>query len=51
MENMHDVPYIQNKDFGPEIVATMSAVAAALRKIVPQSVPLGLQVCRANNGL
>lgn len=42
---MHDVPYVQRKHFGPEIVATMSAVAAAIRKIVPENVPLGIQVC------
>lgn len=46
MENMHDVPYIQNKDFGPEVVATMSAVAAAIRRTVPENVPLGVQVCK-----
>lgn len=42
---MHDVPYIQNRDFGPEIVATMSAIAAELKKIAPVGFPLGIQVC------
>lgn len=49
MENMHDVPYVQSKDFGPEVVATMSAVAAALRKIVPDNVPLGIQILACGN--
>lgn len=44
MENMHDVPYIQSNHFGPEVVATMSAIAAALRNIVPKDIPLGIQV-------
>lgn len=42
---MHDVPYIQNKSFGPEIVASMSVIAAEMRRIVPKEFPLGIQVC------
>lgn len=42
---MHDVPYIQSKNFGPEIVATLSAVASEMRKLVPKNLPLGIQVC------
>lgn len=44
MENMHDVPYIQSKYFGPEVTATMCRVCTELRKMIPQSKPFGIQV-------
>lgn len=46
IENMHDRPYL-NRKVGPEIVATMTAVACALRKSV--SVPLGIQILAGAN--
>lgn len=46
IENMHDVPYLKVK-VGPEIVASMTAIAVALRNITPK--PLGIQVLAAAN--
>lgn len=46
IENMHDVPYVQNP--GPEITAAMTAVACAIRSRFP-SVPLGVQVLAQGN--
>lgn len=46
IENMHDRPYL-NRKVGPEIVATMTAVACELRKEV--SVPLGIQILAGAN--
>ncbi len=46
LENMHDVPYL-NRNVGPEIVAGMTAVCAAVRGVV--SVPLGVQVLAGAN--
>ncbi|ENN71598.1 uncharacterized protein F13E9.13, mitochondrial [Dendroctonus ponderosae] len=49
VENMHDVPYIQSRDFGPEVTATMSRICTEVRKIVPKTVPCGLQVLSCGN--
>ncbi|XP_019868826.1 uncharacterized protein F13E9.13, mitochondrial isoform X2 [Aethina tumida] len=49
IENMHDIPYIQAKYLGPEITATMSRICTELRKIIPPTVPCGLQVLAAGN--
>lgn len=41
---MYDVPYIQSKYFDPEVVATLARLAGEIRRIVPTSLPLGIQV-------
>ena len=41
IENMHDVPYLR-RDVGPEIVASMAAIARAVRDAIDK--PLGLQI-------
>lgn len=46
LENMHDVPYLR-RDVGPEIVAAMTAAAAAVRAAI--DLPLGLQVLAGAN--
>lgn len=46
LENMHDVPYL-NRTVGPEIVASMTAVACAVRDAV--DVPVGVQVLAGAN--
>ncbi|MCP3905181.1 MAG: BtpA/SgcQ family protein [Planctomycetes bacterium] len=46
IENMHDVPYLRRR-VGPEIVAAMTAVGAAVRAAA--SVPLGIQVLAGAN--
>jgi uncharacterized protein len=46
LENMHDVPYLL-RDVGPEIVASMTRVASAVREAV--SVPLGIQILAGAN--
>lgn len=46
IENMHDVPYLK-KVIGPEITATMTAVALELRRQV--SIPVGIQILAAAN--
>ena len=42
---MHDVPYIQPKDMGPEIVAHMTRICSEVRRILPSKVHCGVQVC------
>lgn len=46
LENMHDVPYL-NRNVGPEIIAAMTAVCAAVREAV--AVPLGVQILAGAN--
>ncbi len=46
LENMHDAPYLK-REVGPEIVAAMTAAAAAVRAAV--DLPLGLQVLAGAN--
>ncbi|XP_066149008.1 uncharacterized protein F13E9.13, mitochondrial [Euwallacea fornicatus] len=49
VENMHDVPYIQSSNFGPEITATLTRVCVEIRKLVPKTVPCGIQVLSCGN--
>ncbi|CAH0547502.1 unnamed protein product [Brassicogethes aeneus] len=49
IENMHDVPYMQSKHLGPEIVATMSKICTELKKLIPGNVPCGVQVLASGN--
>ncbi len=46
LENMHDVPFL-NRLVGPEVVAAMTAVCAAVREAV--SIPLGVQILAGAN--
>ena len=46
VENMHDAPYLMRR-VGPEIVASMTAVACAVRAAV--AVPMGVQVLAGAN--
>lgn len=46
LENMHDVPYLR-REVGPEIVAAMATVAAAVRAAV--TLPIGIQILAGAN--
>ncbi len=46
LENMHDVPYL-NKKVGPEITASMTAIAAEVKKNI--SIPCGIQILAGAN--
>jgi membrane complex biogenesis BtpA family protein len=46
IENMHDTPYLKGS-VGPEIVASMTAVAQAVRQAV--TLPLGIQILAGAN--
>lgn len=47
VENMHDAPYLKNA-VGPEIVASMTAVAVAVRTAAPE-MPIGIQILAGAN--
>jgi uncharacterized protein len=47
IENMHDAPYLAGKQ-GPEIVAAMTRIGAAVREAIPK-IPLGVQVLACGN--
>lgn len=47
IENMHDIPYIKCSKFGPEVVASMTAVTAEVQRVLKKSkrvIPVGVQV-------
>ncbi|KAK8719522.1 hypothetical protein OTU49_013982, partial [Cherax quadricarinatus] len=43
VENMFDVPYVKRLSLGPEVVACMTKVCCEVRRIIPRSVPCGVQ--------
>lgn len=47
VENMHDAPYVHGPALGPEIVAAMTRVAAAVGSAV--KAPLGVQILSGGN--
>ena len=47
LENMHDRPYLKGHDVGPEVVATMTRIAAEVRSIL--TCPCGIQVLAGAN--
>nr|CAD7416703.1 unnamed protein product [Timema poppensis] len=49
IENMNDVPYVQAKHLGPETTAVMSLVCGEVRRLVPSSIPCGVQVLAGGN--
>lgn len=46
IENMHDIPYVQQP--GPEITAAMAVLARAVKQAVPD-LPLGIQILAGGN--
>lgn len=48
LENMHDIPYIQDADLGPEITAAMTSVAVQMRNQEP-NLPMGIQILACGN--
>lgn len=46
IENMHDRPYL-NREVGPEIIASMTAIACTLRAVI--KIPLGIQILAGAN--
>ncbi|KAF7269733.1 hypothetical protein GWI33_017251 [Rhynchophorus ferrugineus] len=49
IENMHDVPYIQARHFGPEITATMTRICTEIKTIIPNNLPCGIQILSCGN--
>jgi len=47
VENMHDTPYLHGDELGPEVVAAMTRVAAAVRETV--GLPVGVQILSGGN--
>ena len=45
---MHDVPYVQRGEIGPEIIAGMTNVATQLRTHFPDK-PIGIQILTCGN--
>lgn len=44
---MHDIPYVKSSKFGPEVVASMTAVTSLVQQVLSQEkrkIPVGIQV-------
>lgn len=44
---MHDIPYVKSSKFGPEVVASMTAVTSAIQQVLKsekKNFPVGIQV-------
>ncbi|KAG1673134.1 hypothetical protein GQR58_015676 [Nymphon striatum] len=49
LENMHDIPYVTSVNIGPEIVSCMTKVAVEVKKVVPPTIPMGIQILAGAN--
>ncbi|XP_075160786.1 uncharacterized protein F13E9.13, mitochondrial [Haematobia irritans] len=51
LENMHDTPYVQHQNLGPETVACMTRIAVEAKACIPfrEKVPLGIQILACGN--
>ncbi|EDV95918.1 uncharacterized protein F13E9.13, mitochondrial [Drosophila grimshawi] len=49
IENMHDIPYVQDRLLGAEIVACMTILSQTVRRILPKETPCGVQVLACGN--
>ncbi|XP_012532358.1 uncharacterized protein F13E9.13, mitochondrial isoform X1 [Monomorium pharaonis] len=49
IENMHDVPYIKQKDISPEIITMMTRICTEVRRITPQNIACGVQILAGCN--
>nr|AAL48791.1 RE21901p [Drosophila melanogaster] len=49
IENMHDIPYVPERLLGAEIVACMTRLGRAVREVIPQEIPCGVQVLACGN--
>lgn len=41
---MHDIPYVSAEKISPEIVSMMTRICTAVRQLIPDYIPCGLQV-------
>lgn len=46
---MHDLPYIQSKHFGPEVVASMTRITTEVKSMLPSQTPCGIQILASGN--
>lgn len=48
VENMHDIPYVQNEKIGVEIIAAMTRLSTEIKRIASK-IPCGIQVLASGN--
>lgn len=46
---MHDIPYMQAKDMGPEVTAGMTRICTEVRKLLPRGIKCGVQILAGGN--
>lgn len=45
---MHDIPYIQEGESGPELTSVMTAVCLGVKRAIPH-IPVGVQILAGHN--
>lgn len=46
---MHDIPYIQDKNLGPEITACMTKITSEVMNVISSSMKCGVQILACGN--
>lgn len=49
VENMHDVPYVQDKQIGWEVIASMTRLCSEIKSVLPPRTPCGIQILASAN--
>ncbi|KAH0954808.1 hypothetical protein HN011_009149 [Eciton burchellii] len=49
LENMHDIPYVKQKDLSPETISMMTRICTEVRKIAPLNIACGIQILAGCN--
>lgn len=49
VENMHDVPYVQDKKIGWEVVASMTRLCNEIKSVLSPRTPCGIQILASAN--
>lgn len=49
IENMHDVPYVQDKKIGWEVVAAMTRLCIEIKSVLTPRTPCGIQILASGN--
>ncbi|XP_063710048.1 uncharacterized protein F13E9.13, mitochondrial [Culicoides brevitarsis] len=49
IENMHDVPYVQDQNLGPEITAAMTRITSEVKRALKTPTKVGIQILACGN--
>lgn len=49
VENMHDLPYLRPRDLTPDVTAMMTRVCIEIKRVLPETIPCGVQILAGCN--